>query len=348
MASCSKASLGRDPADTGYGARMELRPLGRSGVWVGRLGLGTGTWTRGTDEYEARDQLAAFLDAGGTLLDTADAYADGDAEALLGELVEEYEVRDEVVLATKAGAAPGPDRRVDASRRGLLRALEGSLRRLRTDYVDLWQLHAWDPWTPLEETLAAVDAAVSSGKVRYAGVCNYSGWQVSRAATWQQATPGRAPLVTAQMEYSLLERGIEREIIPAAQALGMGVLPWSPLGRGVLTGKYRHSIPIDSRGANAETAGWVQAYLDERGRRIVDALATAAEGLGASPTEVALAWLRDRPGVVAPILGARTANQLIAALASEELELPEEILAALDEVSAPAMGYPESGWAQRR
>jgi aryl-alcohol dehydrogenase-like predicted oxidoreductase len=150
------------------------------------------------------------------------------------------------------------------------------------------------------------------------------------------------------MEYSLLERGIEREIIPAAQGLGMGILPWSPLGRGVLTAKYRHSTPIDSRGANADTAGWVQAYLDERGRRIVDALSTAAEGLGCSPTEVALAWLRDRPGVVAPILGARTNTQLLAALASEELVLPDEINTALDDVSSPPMGYPESGWAQRR
>ncbi len=327
---------------------MELRPLGRSGLWVGRLGLGTGTWTRGTDEYEARDQLAAFLDAGGTLIDTADVYADGDAEALLGELVEEFEVRDEVVLATKAGAVGGTDRRVNVSRVHLMRALEASLRRLRTETVDLWQVHAWDPWTPLDETLSAIDDAVAAGKVRYAGVSNYAGWQMARAATWQQAVPGRTPLVTAQMEYSLLERGIEREIVPAAQSAGMGILPWSPLGRGVLTGKYRHSMPIDSRGANVETAAWVQVYLDERGRRIVDALATAAEGLGASPTEVALAWLRDRPGVVAPILGARTNNQLIAALGSEELELPDEILTALDDVSAPAMGYPESGWAQRR
>ncbi len=326
---------------------MDLRPLGRSGLWVGRLGLGTGTWGRTTDEYEARDQLAAFLDAGGTLIDTADVYGDGAAEALLGELVEEYDVRDQVVLATKAVSTSDPERRCNASRSHLLRALERSLRRLRTDTIDLWQLHAWDPRTPMDETLAAVDHAVSRGMVRYAGISNYSGWQMTRAATWQQAVPGRSPLVTAQMEYSLLERGIEREVVPAAQAVGMGILPWSPLGRGVLTGKYRHSTPIDSRGANADTAGWVQVYLDERGRRIVDALATAAEGLGASPTEVALAWLRDRPGVVAPILGARTNNQLIAALASEELELPDEIITALDDVSAPAIGYPEAGWAQR-
>ncbi len=327
---------------------MELRPLGRSGLWVGRLALGTGTWGRSTDEFDARDQLAVFLDAGGTLLDTADAYGNGASESMVGELVEEFEVRDQVVIATKAGAVDGGERRTNTSRVHLLRSLDASLRRLRTETVDLWQLHAWDPWTPMDETLAAIDTAVQSGKARYAGISNYSGWQMSRAATWQQAVPGRAHLVTAQMEYSLLERGIEREIIPAAQGLGMGILPWSPLGRGVLTGKYRHSTPIDSRGANADTAGWVQAYLDERGRRIVDALSTAAEGLGCSPTEVALAWLRDRPGVVAPILGARTNTQLLAALASEELVLPDEINTALDDVSSPPMGYPESGWAQRR
>ena len=327
---------------------MEQRPLGRSGLWVGRFGLGTMTWGRTTDEYEARDQLAVFLDAGGTLLDTADTYADGASEEMLGELLAEFGARDQVVLATKAVSTIGSERKFNASRGHILAALETSLRRLRTDHIDLWQMHAWDPSTPMEETLSAIDDAVQSGKVRYVGVSNYAGWQVARAATWQRAVAGRAPIVTAQMEYSLLERGIEREIVPAAQSLGLGLLPWSPLGRGVLTGKYRHNTPSDSRGGNAETAGWIQIYLEDRGRRIVDALATAAEGLGASPTEVALAWLRDRPGVVAPILGARTNNQLLAALASEELELPEEITLALDEVSAPPLGYPEAGWAQRR
>ena len=306
------------------------------------------TWGRTTDEYEARDQLAVFLDAGGTLLDTADTYAEGASEEMLGELLAEFGARDQVVLATKAVSTIGSERKFNASRGHILAALETSLRRLRTDHIDLWQMHAWDPSTPMEETLSAIDDAVQSGKVRYVGVSNYAGWQVARAATWQRAVAGRAPIVTAQMEYSLLERGIEREIVPAAQTLGLGILPWSPLGRGVLTGKYRHNTPSDSRGGNAETAGWIQIYLEDRGRRIVDALATAAEGLGASPTEVALAWLRDRPGVVAPILGARTNNQLLAALASEELELPEEITRALEEVSAPPLGYPEAGWAQRR
>ena len=327
---------------------MEQRPLGRSGLWVGRLALGTMTWGRGTDEYEARDQLAAFLDAGGTLVDTADTYGDGASEDLLGTLIQEFECRDQIVLATKAVSSPNTERRFDASRRHLLDALHASLRRLDVESIDLWQLHAWDPFTPMEETLAAVDAAVSSGKVRYVGISNYSGAQTARACTYQQQVPGRTPIITSQMEYSLVERGIEREIIPSAQMLGIGILPWSPLGRGVLTGKYRHSIPIDSRGAQPDTSQWINVYADERSKRIIDAVCTAADGLGASPAEVALAWLRDRPGVVAPIMGARTTSQLIAGLASEELVLPPEITQVLDEISEPALGYPEAGWAQRR
>jgi aryl-alcohol dehydrogenase-like predicted oxidoreductase len=305
------------------------------------------TWTKQTDEYEARDQLAAFLDAGGSLIDTADSYAQGASEDLLGTLLQEFDCREDVVLATKAVQRPGTERRLDASRRHLLRALDASLTRLDVDHIDLWQVHRWDSATPLEETLAALDHAVHSGKVRYVGISNYSGWQTARACTLQQVN-GAASIITTQMEYSLLERGIEREIVPAAQTLGLGILAWSPLGRGVLTGKYRHSIPIDSRGGNPETSGFVGAYNNERSHRIVDAVCTAAEGLDAAPGEVALAWLRDRPGVVAPILGARTANQLISALASEELDLPEEIVTALEDVSEPDSGYPEAGWAQRR
>ncbi len=330
---------------------MQQRALGRSGLCVGRLGLGTMNWGRGTDDDEARDQLAMFLDAGGNLVDTADVYAEGASEELLGLLLREFDVRDQVVLATKAGSRPGPDRRFDASRAHLLNSLERSLRRLQTDWIDLWQVHAWDPITPLDETLAALDHAVSAGKVRYVGISNYSGEQTARAASGQSlpgATFTRAPIVSTQMEYSLLERGIEREVVPASLALGIGILPWSPLGRGVLTGKYRHGVPVDSRGSLPESAGWVQVYMDERGRRIVDAVATAAEGLGASPAEVALAWVRDRPGVVAPILGARTNQQLLVGLAAEELVLPSEIIRALNEVSQPFTGYPESGWAQQR
>lgn len=330
-----------------YGYIMHLRPLGNSGIRVGNLALGTMTWGRTTDEYDARDQLAAFLDAGGNLIDTADVYADGVSEEMLGTLIEEFECRDNIVLATKAVSRPNTERRFDASRRHLLDALEGSLRRLGVETIDLWQLHAWDPLTPIEETLSAADTAVASGKVRYIGISNYSGWQTAQACTLQSSKSSN-PIVTTQVEYSLLERGIEREIAPSAKDLGIGILPWSPLGRGVLTGKYRHSIPIDSRGAQPDTSAFVNAYRDDRAKRIVDALATAAEGLGASPAEVALAWLRDRPGVVAPILGARTVQQLVLALGSNDLSLPIEIHTALDDISEPALGYPEAGWAQRR
>jgi aryl-alcohol dehydrogenase-like predicted oxidoreductase len=209
------------------------------------------------------------------------------------------------------------------------------------DYVDLWQVHGYDPDTPPDETLAALDFAVSSGRARYAGVSNLSGWQTAHAAAWQLAWPGRAPLVSAQVEYSLVERGIERELLPACASLGLGVLPWSPLGRGVLTGKYRHGRPADSRAASPHFELFVGRYLDPRASAIVESVVTAADGLGVSPLEVALAWVRDRPGVVAPILGARTVGQLLGALQVEDIALPLEISRALDDVSAPDFGYPE-------
>ncbi|MGH3327143.1 MAG: aldo/keto reductase [Streptomycetales bacterium] len=320
---------------------MEQRHLGRTGLRVSRLALGTMTWGRDTDEHEAADQLRAYLDAGGNLIDTADVYSHGAAEEVVGELVDALVPRAEVVVATKVVSVPWLERRFDASRRHLLAALDASLRRLRTDYVDLWQLHAFDPQTPLDETLAALDTAVSSGRVRYIGVSNYAGWQMAKAATWQAAVPGRAPVVATQVEYSLLQRGIEREVLPAALDLQIGVLPWSPLGRGVLTGKYRGGVPADSRGASPHFGPFVEPYLDEHSRSVVDAVITAADGLGVSPLEVALVWVRDRPGVVAPIVGARTAAQLLGSLAVEDLQLPGKIREALDDVSALHLDYPE-------
>lgn len=324
---------------------MEQRHLGRTGLRVSRLGLGTLTWTRDTDEQDAADQLKAFWDAGGTLVDTADVYADGGAEYLLGRLVEGLVPRRELVIATKAGSVLATDRRADGSRGHLLSALDASLERLGTDYVDLWQVHTFDPRTPLEETLQALDIAVTSGRARYVGVANFSGWQFAKAASWQLAVPGaRTPLAGAQMEYSLLQRGVEREVLPAAIDLGVGLLPSSPLGRGVLTGKYRHSTPTDSRGASERLAPFVAPYLDDAARRVVDAVATAADGLAVTPLQVALTWVRDRPGVSAPIVGARTAQQLRAALSVEPLSLPDEICRALDDVSAPVHRYPDHDW----
>ena len=308
--------------------------MGSTGLKVSRLGLGTMTWGRDTDEHEARDQLIAFAEAGGTLVDTAAGYGDGASEELIGRLLGDVVARDEVVLATKAGISRRTGERVTNTSRGhLLTTLDGSLRRLGVDHVDLWQVHVWTDETPVEETLSALDLAVSSGRASYVGVSNYSGWQTAQAATWQRAVPGRTPLASTQVEYSLLNRAVEHEVVPAAIALGLGVLPWSPLGRGVLTGKYRGGTPSDSRGASPHFAGFVGHYLDERGRGIVEAVARAAEGLGWTPLEVALVWVRDRRGVTAPVVGARTAAQLGGALGVEELVLPTEIIDALDDVS---------------
>lgn len=309
---------------------------------VGRLALGTMTWGRDTDTDDAAAQLLAFTEAGGTLVDTADTYADGRCEEVLGALLAQVVPREQVLVATKAYGVTGPRPMQRGTSRGnLLAALDASLRRLRVEHVDLWQLPSWDPVTPWEEALAALDTAVSSGRVRYAGVSDYAGWQLAATAVHQRGWPGRAPVVSSQVEYSLLQRGVEREVVPAALALGVGLLPWSPLGRGVLTGKYRHGVPADSRGAGPQ-AGFVEPYLQDAASSVVDAVVTAADGLGTSPVAVALAWVRDRPGVTAPVVGARTAAQLRAALASEQLVLPAEIREALDDVSAPVLGYPET------
>jgi len=312
---------------------MESRRLGSSGLRVSRIGLGTMTWGHDTDADAAADLLTAFADAGGSLLDTADVYAGGESERMIGALLGQAVTRSDLVLSTKAALTPdGPGDR-DASRRHLLAALDGSLRRLGVDHVDIWHVHAYDPDTPLEETLAALDTAVATGRVRYAGVAAYAPWQLARAATWQSAWPGRTPLAAAQAEYSLLARGAEDGLLDAAAEVGTGLLAWSPLGRGVLTGKYRTGIPAGSRGADEHLAGFVRPYFTDRARAIVESVATAADGLGVSPLAVALCWVRDRPGVTAPIVGARTASQLEGVLESESLTLPREIRDALDDVS---------------
>jgi aryl-alcohol dehydrogenase-like predicted oxidoreductase len=243
------------------------------------MALGTLSWGRDTDADEAASQLVAFVDAGGTLVDTADVYAGGESERMLGAMLDDLVPREDVIVATKAVARrhEGPFGG-GASRGALLNALDGSLCRLGVDHIDLWQMHAWDPSVPIEETLEAASAAVSSGKVRYIGVCNYTGWQLGTAATLRRGA-AFAPLVSSQVEYSLAERGIEREVASAASHHGIGLLPWAPLGRGVLTGKYRSGTPADSRGASEHLAGYVDAHRTERVGRIVEAVVTAADGL---------------------------------------------------------------------
>ncbi|ALX04841.1 aldo/keto reductase [Aeromicrobium erythreum] len=314
---------------------MQERQVGHSGLRVSRLGLGTMTFGSQVDEVEAEEQLDAFLDAGGTLIDTAPVYGEGRAEALVGDLVAKRGVRDQVVLAGKGVVGFRRGHAVtDASRGHLLAQLDASLRALRTDHLDLWQLHAWDPLTPWEETLSALEHAVTTGRVRYVGVSNFAGWQVGLAAATAARTLG--PLLVAhQVEYSLLNRTVEEELVPAAEHLGLGHLAWSPLARGVLTGKYRTGTPADSRAASSQWSGFVAPYLNPDLAPVVDAVVRAAEGLDAAPAHVALAWVRDRPTVASTLVGARTTAQLRTALGSDALELPTEIIAALDDVSAP-------------
>lgn len=317
---------------------MQQRSAGSSGLQVSRLGLGLAPWGTQVDEHEASDQLRAFVAAGGTLLDTAHGAGRGASEELLGRLLGGVVAREDVVIASKGGLRDrdGADR-PDASRRTLINQLDASLDRLGVDHIDLWQVQAWDDATPIEETLSALDLAASSGRAAYVGISNYNGWQTAQAATWQRALPMRAPLVTTQVEYSLVNRAAERDVLPAATALEVGVLPYAPLGRGVLTGKYRRGIPSDSRAASDDRrlAAAVEDHLDERGRSITEAVARAADGLGWTSLQVALTWVRDRPGVTAPIVGVRTTDQLKAVLSSERLTLPDEIVRALEDVSAP-------------
>jgi len=314
---------------------MEMRRAGNSGLSLSRLGLGTMTWGRDTDTHEAADQCRAFIEAGGNFLDTSSTYGDGDSERVIGGLIGTLFKREDVAIASKAGVSfPDGVRTINNSRLSLIAELDRSLSRLETDYLDIWQIHSWDPHNPLEDTLSALDYAYSSGKARYVGISNFSGWQSSRAITIQETNSAKAPIVTHQVEYSLLNREIESEVLPCADETGVGILAWAPLGRGVLTGKYRRGIPSDSRAAAPHFVKHVEPYLREKPQRIVEAVCVAAEGLGFAPLEVALAWVRDTPGITSAIVGARTGAQLRGILASEEISLPDVVRQALDEVSA--------------
>ena len=311
---------------------MERRRVG--GLEVSRLGLGTMTWGRDTDENEAAQQLQYFIENGGNLIDTAAVYGDGDAERVLGGFIGTLIKRDDAIIATKAGISVIDGvRKISNSRSELISDLDRSLTRLNLDYVDIWQIHTWDKHTPLEETLSALDYAVSSGKARYVGICNFNGWQIARSATLQNPIFGKAGISSVQNEYSLLNRKAEEEILPAAMAMDLGFFAWSPLGRGVLTGKYRNGVPSDSRGASPHFANFVEPYFSDEAKKIVEAVCVAAEGLGFSPLEVALSWVRDAPGVTSTLIGARTGAQLRGILTVEQINLPEQVRIALNEVS---------------
>jgi len=326
---------------------MQHRPLGPTGLYVSELCLGTMTFGAESDETDSHAILDAYRDAGGTFVDTADVYTRGASEEIIGRWLARSGARDEVVLATKVRLPmvdrPGPNDE-GLSRRYLTRAVEASLRRLGVDHVDLLQTHAWDPATPVEETLEALDDLVTSGKVRYLGVSNVTGWQLERMLTTARFE-GLAPIVSLQPQYSLLERGLELELGPLCVDAGVGMLPWSPLGGGWLTGKYhRDARPSGATRLGEDPDRGVEAYdlrNTEQTWQVVDALAEVAEAHDATMSQVALRWVTDRPAVASTILGVRTVRQLEDNLGAVGLVLDEDARARLDEVSAPVVpGYP--------
>ena len=328
---------------------MDYRPLGNSGCAVSSLCLGTMTFGVESDEAVAHQQLDRFVEAGGTLVDTADVYGDGRSEQIVGRWFARRpaEVTEPVVLATKGRFRFSGDSSPNGaglSARHLTRALDASLRRLGLDSVDLYQVHAFDALTPMEETLRTLDQFVRAGKIRYYGLSNFTGWQLTKAVHLARALNVAGP-VTVQPQYSLLAREIEWEIVPAVLDAGMGLLPWSPLGGGWLSGKYQRDQRPSGATRLGEDPGRGMEAWDRRGGertwRIIDAVQQAAEDRGVSMAEVALAWVTARPGVTSTILGARTTSQLEVNLRSAGLRLTAEETAALDAASDPrASDYP--------
>jgi aryl-alcohol dehydrogenase-like predicted oxidoreductase len=329
----------------------EYLTLGRSGLRISPLGLGTMTfgtdWGWGADHKDARALFDRYVDAGGNFVDTADGYTSGKSEEMLGQFIRERGLRDRLVLATKFSfnAEAGNPNAGGNGRKNIYRALEGSLRRLQTDYVDLYWLHAWDRVTPVEEVVATLDDLVRAGKVRHIGLSDVPAWYAARFHTLAEQS-GRERLCALQLEYSLVERSIEREHIPMAQALGLGVLSWSPLASGFLAGKYQRAQgSADGVGAgrldvvkNSGNPGF--AKFTEKNWQILDVCKMVAAELGRTPAEVALAWVIGQPGITSTLIGATKPAQLDSNLRALELGLPPALRAKLDEVSKLAAVHP--------
>ncbi len=324
--------------------------LGRSGLRVSPLCLGTMTfgkeWGWGSSEDDAHAILARYIEAGGNFIDTANFYTGGTSEEIIGRYFASSGTRDRMVLATKftLNMFPGDPNGGGNGRKNIIQSLEASLRRLRTDYIDLYWLHMWDRFTPAEEVMRALDALVRAGKVRYIGFSDVPAWYLAKAQTLAQ-WHGWEPLCALQLEYSLSVRDIEREHVPAALELGLGITPWSPLAGGLLSGKYR-------RGANGEvlvvdggTGRLVKQEgpskrFTERNWAIIEALNKVAEAIGQHPAAVALNWVTKRPGVTSTIIGATTLAQLETNLGALAIDIPQEHLATLEEASAFTKGFP--------
>jgi aryl-alcohol dehydrogenase-like predicted oxidoreductase len=324
------------------------RLLGRSGLRVSPLSLGTMTfgtdWGWGTDRDEARRIFDTYVDRGGNFIDTADVYTDGSSERFIGEFAADR--RDRLVIATKYTGSTRPDdpNAGGNHRKNMVRSVEASLRRLNTDYLDLLYLHAWDFTTPVEEILRAMDDLVRAGKVLYVGISDTPAWQVSRMQAIADLR-GWSPLVALQIEYSLVERTVERDLIPMAGEMGLGVIPWSPLASGVLTGKYRRADLDAGDGTGAPTGtrknvAAANGALTARSLDIADAVTRVAAEIGTTPSRAALAWTLRNPGVTAPIMGVRTLAQLEDNLGALDVEFGAEQLATLDAASAVDLGFP--------
>jgi len=324
----------------------EYVTLGRSGLRVSPLCLGTMTfgtaWGWGADEAAARAMFNLYVERGGNFVDTADGYTGGVSEEMVGKFIAEGKLRDRIALATKFtfNTQPGNPNSGGNGRKNIYRALEASLKRLGTDYVDLYWMHAWDMVTPAEEVLSTLDALVREGKVRYVGFSDVPAWYAARAQTIAELK-GWERVVAFQLEYSLVERSIEREHIPAARELGMAVCPWSPLGGGFLSGKYRSGDAANNRGRLDTVANTpFDRFRTERNERILDALLEVARSAGLPPAEIALNWVTARPGVTSTIIGATRMEQLTSNLAALELALAPELRRRLDEASALDLVHP--------
>jgi aryl-alcohol dehydrogenase-like predicted oxidoreductase len=322
---------------------MKHRLLGKSGLRISEASLGTMTfgdeWGWGSPKAESQKVYEAYREAGGNFIDTANFYTGGTSEKFLGEFMQGH--RDSVVLATKySNAAPGNDPNAAGNhRKSIMQAMEASLKRLQTDYIDLYWVHIWDAITPVEEVLRGLDDLVRQGKVLYAGISDAPAWWVAQANTLAELR-GWTQFVGLQIEYSLIERTVERELIPMAKAFNVGVVAWSPLASGVLTGKYHGEGKAE--GARLSAEGMKDFVPEEkRAARIVSALQSVSAQAGRSMAQVALAWLHHRAVPVIPIIGARKVSQLLDNLASLDLELSTEHLKSLDEASRIAPGFPE-------
>jgi aryl-alcohol dehydrogenase-like predicted oxidoreductase len=317
--------------------------LGRSGLRVSPFCLGAMTfgddWKWGSSVAESEAILMRFIELGGNFIDTANVYTKGHSEKIIGDAIgADRSRRDRIVIATKffGNLYRGDPNGGGAGRKGIVAACEQSLRRLQTDYIDLYWMHAWDKFTPIDETMRALDDLVRAGKVRYIGFSDTPAWKVTQAQLLAQLHSW-TPLVALQIEYSLIERTVEGELIPMARELGLGVTPWSPLRGGMLSGKYTRE---NAKTQTADRGERVTAYLNERGYAIIDELIAIATQLGTNPAAVALAWVQGRPGVASTIIGARRLDQLEQNLAALDVALTPAHVASLDRLSAPTLNFP--------